>query len=71
MFAAGETAQAHREGHLRRLVDLIDAGREEMEDPDSLTRAVAEGAVGSIYSLSTRLIAEGEVAPRSRSWCPS
>lgn len=62
MFSAGETAQAHRERHLRRLIDLIDAGRKEMEDPESLSRAVAEGTLGSIYALSTRLIVEGEVA---------
>jgi AcrR family transcriptional regulator len=62
MFAAGDVAQAHRERHLRRLTALIDAGREEMEDPNSLSPAVAEGVVGSIYALCTRKLAAGEAA---------
>jgi AcrR family transcriptional regulator len=58
MFAAGDIAQAHRERHLRRLIDLIDAGREEMADPGTVSRAVAESAVGSIYGVSTRMLQE-------------
>jgi AcrR family transcriptional regulator len=59
MFAAGDLAQAHRERHLRRLVALVDAGRSEQPDPGALGRPVAEAAVGSIYSLVTKRLAEG------------
>lgn len=62
MFAAGPVAQAHRERHLRRLVGLIDAGREEMERPEEVSVAVAEAALGSIYAVATRRIAAGESA---------
>lgn len=50
MFQVGPMAQAERESHLHRMVDMIDAGRQELEDPDSLGRGVAEGVFGSIYS---------------------
>jgi AcrR family transcriptional regulator len=49
MFKAGLMAQAQRESHLQMMVDLIDAGRQELDDPDSMTRATAEGVFGSIY----------------------
>lgn len=58
-IGAGETAQAFRVRHLERIVDLIDAGRQEMADPDSVSRAVAEGVVGSMYTVVTQRIAEG------------
>jgi AcrR family transcriptional regulator len=51
MFAAGEVAQGHRERQLHRLVALIDRGRQELDDPDSMSRGVAEGVFGSIYEL--------------------
>jgi AcrR family transcriptional regulator len=59
MFAAGEMAQAYRERHLQRLVDLVDAGRQELPDPNSMTRAVAEGALGSIYETVSKQLQEG------------
>jgi AcrR family transcriptional regulator len=51
MFAAGEMAQAYRERQLHRMVELIDRGREELDDPDSMSPHVAEGVFGSIYEL--------------------
>lgn len=51
---AGERLQAERDRYLQRLVDLIDAGRQELEDPDSLGRGTAEAAVGSIVALMAR-----------------
>jgi AcrR family transcriptional regulator len=60
MFAAGDYAQARRERHLRRLAAMIDAGREELEDPAALSPAIAEAALGSIYALCTKRLAAGE-----------
>jgi AcrR family transcriptional regulator len=49
MLSAGDMAQVHRDRHLGRIVDLIDEGRQELHDPDSMTRDVAVGIFGSIY----------------------
>ena len=62
MFAAGDLAQAQREGHLRRLAALIDAGRGELEDPGSVSPAVAEAVIGSIYALCVRRLAAADTA---------
>ena len=49
MLVVGDLAQAYRDRHLGRIVDLIDEGRQELDDPESLTRDVAVGVFGSIY----------------------
>lgn len=54
MFTAGERAQLVREAQLQRMVDLIDGGRGELEDPDSLGRSAAEAVFGSIYQAVVR-----------------
>jgi hypothetical protein len=54
LFQAGAMAQAERDRHLHRLVDLIDAGRQELDDPSALDRGVAEGIFGSIYETVVR-----------------
>lgn len=51
MSSAGTLPQVHRERQLQRLVDIIDLGRQELDDPGSLSRATAEGVIGSIYAL--------------------
>jgi AcrR family transcriptional regulator len=50
MFSAGDIAQVYRERQLQRMVDLIDLGRQELDDPDSMSRRIAEGVVGAIYA---------------------
>jgi AcrR family transcriptional regulator len=54
MMQAGPMAQVHREAQLQHLVDLIDAGRRQLADPDSLGRSVAEAALGSVYMAAVR-----------------
>ena len=54
MMAAGEFAVERREATVSRFVDLIDAGRELAEEPESVSRAMAEGAVGGILGMLTR-----------------
>lgn len=44
-------AQALRDRYLQRIVDLIDQGRADMDDPEALGRGVAEGVCGAIYSF--------------------
>ena len=48
MLAVGEAAQPRREATLKRCVQMIDDGRLELDDPDSVSRSVAEGALGAI-----------------------
>jgi AcrR family transcriptional regulator len=60
MFAAGEVAQGHRERELQFFVDLIDRGRQELEDPDSISRGVAESVFGSIYEMLLAKLRAGE-----------
>lgn len=50
MFAAGEQAQLSRERLLHRMVDMVDRGRRELDDPESVSRGVAEATIGSIYT---------------------
>jgi AcrR family transcriptional regulator len=49
MLGVGELAQAYRDRTLGRIVDLIDEGRQEIEDPESMSRDVAVSIFGSIY----------------------
>ncbi|HEX7059289.1 MAG TPA: hypothetical protein VF176_05500 [Solirubrobacterales bacterium] len=46
---AGSRAQAHRDRLLQGLADLLDGGREELEDPRTVSRCTAEIAAGAIY----------------------
>lgn len=56
---AGERAQLVREQGMQALIELIDQGRQEMPDPDSMTRATAEGIGGAIYHRMHVAIAAG------------
>lgn len=52
----GGGAQAHRDRILQRLADLLDGGREQLEDPNSASRCTAEIAAGSIYgAIATKV----------------
>lgn len=61
LFRAGELAQARRENIVQRQVWLIDLGRQEMDDPDALTRSTAEVVVGSIFELVLKQLAKGNL----------
>lgn len=70
MFSAGDLAQAHRERQLQRMVDLVDLGRQELDDPDSVGRGVAEGVIGSIYGLLVKELQSGKGAGAAESFVP-
>jgi AcrR family transcriptional regulator len=70
MFQAGPMAQAQREAHLQRMVEMIDAGREELGDPDSLGRGVAEGIFGSIYSHLVKEVQAGRGTKAAEDYVP-
>ena len=58
---AGERAAAVAAVHLDKLVELVHAGRFELEDPDSVPRSAAEAAVGSIWQTLVRNIEDGRL----------
>lgn len=62
MTSAGPLPHIHRERQLDSLVDLIDRGRQELEDPDSMTRATAESVIGAIYLLVVNEVQAGRAS---------
>ncbi|HEX5928474.1 MAG TPA: TetR/AcrR family transcriptional regulator [Solirubrobacterales bacterium] len=60
ILAAGDLAQVYREQQLQQWVDLIDLGRQELDDPDSMGRGVAEGVLGSINARLLRELEKGQ-----------
>jgi AcrR family transcriptional regulator len=50
-FNVDDLIQVHRERQLRGIVERIDLGRDELDDPDSVSPAAAEGVMGSVYEL--------------------
>jgi AcrR family transcriptional regulator len=61
MLWSSELAQARREAGFQNFVDLVDAGKEVAEDPDSIPPFTAEGVIGSIAEMLTRRLSQGEV----------
>lgn len=58
MMQVGPVAQAYRERQLHHLVDLIDRGRQELDDPASMTRATAEASLGAVYAAAIREVSQ-------------
>lgn len=60
---AGEVAQARREAAFQNFADMVDAGRERMEDGEKLPAFSAEGVIGSIAEMITKRAQRGEIEP--------
>jgi AcrR family transcriptional regulator len=58
---AGGRAAAFLDAKLALLVELVHAGRFELEDPDSVPRSAAEAAVGSSWEKMLRRVRNGEL----------
>lgn len=56
---AGSRAQARRDRILQGLADLIDAGRAELAEPESVSRSTAEMVSGAIYGTMLAKIRDG------------
>ncbi len=63
---SGARARARVDRDVEVLVDLIDRGRHELDDPDSLTRATAEGLGGAVYELISMSLTRGGEADLPR-----
>lgn len=70
LFRAGLMAQAQRQSHLQQMVDLIDAGRQELDDPDSVGRGVAEATFGSIYEFVVKEVQSGRGTRAAEDYVP-
>jgi AcrR family transcriptional regulator len=65
-----DVAQARRDAYLQRLVGLVDAGRAELEDPDSVSRSVAESTLGAAYGALLNQLQRGRGIHVARSIVP-
>jgi AcrR family transcriptional regulator len=60
VLAAGDAARARRDMTMRVIASLIDAGRNEMDDPDSVPHTTAEALAGSAYGQIYSKVVRGE-----------
>jgi AcrR family transcriptional regulator len=70
ILSAGELVAARRDADLQRFVDLIDAGRRELRDPDAVGRGIAESSFGAIFERLVRDGGRGGDASRAREIVP-
>jgi AcrR family transcriptional regulator len=61
VLAAGEFAQRRRETMMTAFIDLIDAARRELPDPEAVPRSEAEAIVGAIYQAAVAGMQEGGI----------
>jgi len=67
---AGDLALASRDAFLQRLVDLVDEGRRELDDPCSVSRDLAEGILGSIVEHATFALHDPDGQPDIEGFVP-
>ncbi|HET7177384.1 MAG TPA: TetR/AcrR family transcriptional regulator, partial [Solirubrobacterales bacterium] len=60
VLAAGDAARARRDMTMRVIASLIDAGRNEMEDPDAVPHTTAEALAGSAYGQIYSRVVRGD-----------
>jgi len=63
---AGDLAQLERDTSLQRLADMVDLGRQEMDDPALIGREAAEATVGAIFSTLRAAASAGAIGDPSR-----
>jgi AcrR family transcriptional regulator len=61
VLAAGDAARARRDMTMRVIASLIDAGRQEMEDPEAVPHTTAEALAGSAYGQIYSRVVRGTV----------
>lgn len=60
VLASGDAARARRDMTMRVIASLIDAGRNEMDDPESVPHTTAEALAGSAYGQIYSKVVRGE-----------
>jgi len=61
VLAAGDAARARRDMTMRVIASLIDAGRQEMDDPEAVPHTTAEALAGSAYGQIYSRVVRGTV----------
>jgi AcrR family transcriptional regulator len=61
VLAAGDAARARRDMTMRVIASLIDAGRQEMDDPEAIPHTTAEALAGSAYGQIYSRVVRGAV----------
>lgn len=61
VLAAGDAARARRDMTMRVIAGLIDAGRNQMDDPEAVPHTTAEALAGSAYGQIYSRIVRGDV----------
>jgi AcrR family transcriptional regulator len=61
VLATGDAARARRDMTMRVIASLIDAGRQEMEDPEAVPHTTAEALAGSAYGQIYSRVVRGAV----------
>jgi AcrR family transcriptional regulator len=57
---AGRKGAARRDMYVRIFASIVDAGRQELDDPESLPYAIAEGITGAVYETVYSNLARGQ-----------
>ncbi|HYP56448.1 MAG TPA: TetR/AcrR family transcriptional regulator [Solirubrobacterales bacterium] len=60
VLAAGDAARARRDMTMRVVASLIDAGRKELDDPESVPHTTAEALAGSAYGQIYSRVVRGD-----------
>jgi AcrR family transcriptional regulator len=60
VLSAGDAARARRDMTMRVIASLIDAGRNEMDDPESVPHTTAEALAGSAYGQVYAKVVRGD-----------
>ncbi|MGH2976417.1 MAG: TetR/AcrR family transcriptional regulator [Solirubrobacterales bacterium] len=60
VLSAGDAARARRDMTMRVIASLIDAGRNEMDDPESVPHTTAEALAGSAYGQVYAKVVKGQ-----------
>jgi len=60
VLAAGDAARARRDMTMRVIASLIDAGRNEMDDPEAVPHTTAEALAGSAYGQIYAKVVRGQ-----------
>ena len=61
-YPGGKVVEARYDRCLQQIVDLVDAGRQELDDPDSRTRATAESVLGSVSNSVGKWLMDSSTA---------
>jgi AcrR family transcriptional regulator len=69
-LGAGGMVAAYRDTSFQRIVDLIDLGRQQLDDPDSMGRGAAEATLGAIYGQLVKRLGESEGTGSAEDFVP-